>query len=122
MKLAAHATVLLVDDIVRATDFYRDKLGFEVTFYEANPRHYAYAARDDVYVHFACVAGVPPRPNHPEMFDLYIYVDDLDSLHRELVERGAELLEGPVERDYGMRDLRLVDPHGYELAFGQTPE
>ena len=29
--LTAHATVLLVDDVQVAGDYYRDKLGFEVT-------------------------------------------------------------------------------------------
>ena len=119
MKLEAHATVLLVDDIGRAADYYRDRLGFEVTFYEQNPRHYAYASRDHVHVHFACVKGVGPRPNHPDMFDLYIYVDDVEELYRELVERGADVLHEPADRDYGLREIRVLDPHGYVLAFGQ---
>jgi hypothetical protein len=40
-------------------------------------------------------------------------------LNTELVERGAELLHGPVEQGYGLREIRVRDPHGYVLAFGQ---
>jgi catechol 2,3-dioxygenase-like lactoylglutathione lyase family enzyme len=124
VKLAAHASVFLVDDVARAADYYRDQLGFEVTFYEDNPRHYAYASRDEVYVHFACFKDAPPRPNNeavpPDMFDVYIYVDDVAALHQELVERGAELLHGPTEQPYGLTEIRVRDPHGYVLAFGQT--
>jgi catechol 2,3-dioxygenase-like lactoylglutathione lyase family enzyme len=126
VKLKSHATVLLVDDVKVATDYYRDKLGFEVTFYLHNPMHYAYASRDDVYLHFACFRDVPPRPNvelvPPDMFDVYIYVDDIDALHRELVERGADLLFAPTEQGYGLREIRVRDPHGYVLAFGQMSD
>jgi uncharacterized glyoxalase superfamily protein PhnB len=56
------------------------------------------------------------------MCDLYVYVDDVDALHEELVERGAEILHAPVDTEYGMRDFRVRDPHGYILAFGKVPE
>ena len=32
--LTAHATVLLVDNVQIAGDYYRDKLGFEVTYFD----------------------------------------------------------------------------------------
>ena len=123
MSLTGHATVLLVGDVRRAIDYYRDALGFEVDVYERIPDHYGYARREGCYVHFACFRGVPPRPNSevvpPDMFDVYFYVDDVDALHEELVGRGAELLHGPVEQGYGLREMRVRDPLGYVLAFGQ---
>jgi catechol 2,3-dioxygenase-like lactoylglutathione lyase family enzyme len=126
MRLAAHATVLLVDDVSRAADYYRDRLGFEVTFYEANPGHYAYASRDDCHVHFACFKDGRPRPNSetvpPDMFDVYVYVDDVEGLHDELLERGADVLQGPVDAVYGLREIRVRDPNGYILAFGKVLE
>jgi catechol 2,3-dioxygenase-like lactoylglutathione lyase family enzyme len=123
VNLAHHATVLLVDDVARALDYYRDKLGFEGHAWEVNPRHYGYASRGDTYVHFACFRDAGPRPNSqtvpPDMFDLYIYVDDVDALHQELRDRGADILHGPGDTDYGMREIRVRDPHGYILAFGK---
>ena len=123
MGLSAHATVLLVDDVGRAADYYRDRLGFEVTFYEANPGHYAYASRDHCHVHFACFKDAPPQPNSvavpPDMFDVYVYVDDVEALHEEFVERGAEIVLPPTDALYGLREIRVRDPHGYILAFGK---
>jgi catechol 2,3-dioxygenase-like lactoylglutathione lyase family enzyme len=117
-----HSTVLLVEDVARQLDYYRDKLGFEASAWEVNPRHYGYAQRENCHLHFACFSGATPRPNHreapPDMFDLYVEVDDVDALHAELVERGADLLHGPVEQAYGLREIRVRDPHGYILAFG----
>ena len=54
------------------------------------------------------------------MFDLYVYVEDVEELHEELAERGAEILGGPVNTEYGMREFRVRDPEGYILAFGNT--
>jgi catechol 2,3-dioxygenase-like lactoylglutathione lyase family enzyme len=121
--LTGHATVLLVDDVRRAIDYYRDALGFTVELYDRLPDHYGYAGRDGCHVHFARFEGARPRPNSavvpPDMFDVYFYVDDVSALHDELVERGAELLHGPLEQGYGLREIRVRDPHGYVLAFGQ---
>jgi catechol 2,3-dioxygenase-like lactoylglutathione lyase family enzyme len=118
------ATVLLVRDVARALEYYRDKLGFETSAWDLNPPHYGFAERDRCRLHFACFDGATPRPNHqeapPDMFDVYVEVDDVEALHAELVERGADLLHGPVDQVYGLREVRVRDPSGYILAFG-TP-
>jgi uncharacterized glyoxalase superfamily protein PhnB len=124
MTIETHATVLLVEDVGRALGHYRDRLGFEVSSFELNPGHYGYASRDGCHVHFARFDGAAPRPNSeaapPDMFDVYVYVDDVDALHRELLERGADVMHDPIDRDYGTREIRVRDPHGYVLAFGKV--
>ena len=123
MKLTGHAAVLLVEDVGRSADYYRDALGFETNRWDVNPEHYGYASRDGCHLHFARFEGARPRPNHeeapPDMFDVYFWVDDVGALHEELAGRGAELLHGPVDQEYGLRELRVRDPDGYILAFGQ---
>jgi catechol 2,3-dioxygenase-like lactoylglutathione lyase family enzyme len=123
MKLKCHATVLLVDDVRRAADYYRDRLGFEVAVYEEEPELYGFATRDGCYFHFAHYEGATPRPNNavvsPDMFDVYVYPDDVDALHAELVERGAEIVSAPAAEEYGMYDFRVRDQDGYILAFGK---
>ena len=121
-----HATVLLVNDVAATLAYYGDKLGFETSAWEVNPTLYGYAERDNCLLHFACFNGATPRPNHeeapPDMFDVYVWVDDPDALHAELLERGADLLHGPVNQEYGLREIRVRDPHGYILAFGRLLE
>ena len=46
----------------------------------------------------------------------------MEALHTELVERGAEILNAPVDTEYGLREIRVRDPEGYILAFGKIPE
>ncbi len=123
MTLEGHATVLLVEEVRRSVEYYRNRLGFEVDLYDADPAHYGYARRDACSVHFAHWDGVGPRSNSavvpPDMFDLYVYVDEVDALHEELIGRGAEALGPPVRQGYGMYDFRVRDPDGYVLAFGR---
>jgi catechol 2,3-dioxygenase-like lactoylglutathione lyase family enzyme len=121
--LTGLAPVLLVTDVVRAAEYYRDKLGFEVSFYERIPEHYAYAERDGCRIHFARFEGVSPRPNAevvpPDMFDVYFWVDDVEQFYADVRERGAEVVHGPVDQGYSQREFRVRDPDGYILAFGQ---
>ena len=124
--IQSHATVLLVDDVDKAFTYYTDRLGFEGRKWDKNPEHYAYVNRDNCWIHLACFGGVPPRPNSadvpPDMFDLYVYVEDVEALHEELRERGADILFAPLDTDYGLREIRVRDPFGYILAFGKLPE
>ena len=115
------APVLIVPDVQEALDFYRDKLGFEVEQWDPAPATYGYAHRDDCSIHLA--QGEQPRPNseivQPDLFDVYITVDDVVGLYEELLGRGADLLHEPIERPWRMREIRVQDPFGYILAFGQ---
>src|SRR5215210_1161350 len=121
MTLTGLAPVLIVPEIREALDWYRDRLGFTVDAWEPAPATYGYAWRDDCHIHFN--QGEQPRPNHevvqPDLFDVYLWVDDVRALHDELVERGADVLHEPLERPWRMLEIRVQDPFGYILAFGQ---
>jgi predicted enzyme related to lactoylglutathione lyase len=121
--LTGHATVLLVENVRRAADYYRDRLGFAITLYDLNPDHYATAERDGCHVHLAHFDGASPRPNNqavpPDMFDAYFWPNDVDAFHAELKDRGATIIQAPTDQPYGLRDFRVQDPDGYVLAFGK---
>jgi lactoylglutathione lyase len=42
-----------------------------------------------------------------------IHVDNVDALCSELTERGVKLLNGPIDRPWGVRTASFVDPDGY---------
>lgn len=123
-KLLTLAPVLVVPEVQQALEYYRDKLGFETEGWEPNPAQYGYAYRDGLGVHFN--QGEQPRPNHevvqPDLFDVYFSVDDVTALHEELTRSGADLLHAPIERPWGMLEIRVQDPFGYILAFGERTE
>ena len=46
-------------------------------------------------------------------FQLTIEVDDVDATCAELAERGVELLNGPMDRPWGVRTASFRDPGGH---------
>jgi uncharacterized glyoxalase superfamily protein PhnB len=114
------APVLLAPDVQEALDHYRDVLGFEVRPYGEAPDVYGYARRDGTNIHLAHADHC--RPNSDlvvDLFDVYIWVDDVEAVHRELVERGATIMHPPIDREYGQREIRVRDLNGYVLGIGQ---
>ena len=55
-------------------------------------------------------------------FQLTVWVDDTDAVCAELRSRGVELLNGPVDRAWGVRTAAFADPDGHvwEVA-GKIP-
>ena len=46
-------------------------------------------------------------------FQLTIWVDDADAVCAELARRGVELLNGPMNREWGVRTASFTDPDGH---------
>ena len=49
-------------------------------------------------------------------FQLTIWVDDADAVCAELATRGVELLNGPMNREWGMRTASFTDPDGHRIT------
>lgn len=97
--------VLPVRDLDRAVGFYHS-LGFEVSRYEAI---YAYARRDDVWLHLALTPDLDPLVGAGAV---YAYVADARAL---AAEWGAG---PPVTTDYGMIEGHVKDPDNNLIRFG----
>jgi catechol 2,3-dioxygenase-like lactoylglutathione lyase family enzyme len=50
---------------------------------------------------------------------LTIWVDDADAATAELRERGVELLNGPLDRPWGVRTAAFADPNGHIWEIAQ---
>jgi catechol 2,3-dioxygenase-like lactoylglutathione lyase family enzyme len=115
----------LVDDVFATAEFYRDVLGFTFDQFFGDPPSFTIVERDDVRIMFRQVRparSAVARPNSSvmdETFDAYVYVTDVERLATELRAKRADIVEGPVDRIYAMRELLVRDCNGYVLAFGQ---
>jgi uncharacterized glyoxalase superfamily protein PhnB len=52
-------------------------------------------------------------PDGGVRFQFTLGVDDVDAKSKELQERGVELLNGPVDRPWGIRTASFRDPGGH---------
>lgn len=55
---------------------------------------------------------------HRREVDLYVDVDDVDRLHEQLRGR-VEIVQGPHDTHYGMRELIIRDLNRFWITFGQ---
>ena len=123
-RLTGHAPFLVVPDVGAALAFYRDVLGFSVRHYELAPESNGTATRDDCTIFFNLGERAAPNAEvvPPDLFDVYVWTDDVRALCAEFRGRGAEILHEPIERPWGMLEIRVRDPNGYVLGFGEPLE
>ena len=119
--------LFIVGDVPAALAFYRDRLGFEITFQGPSP--------DDVF--FGIVrrggamimlkqVGVDPVPNYTRdvnkgiaRWDAYVAAPDPDALAAEFASRNVEFSEPLTDTGDGLRGFELKDADGYVLFFGR---
>ena len=117
------AITLFVEDLEAAKRFYRDVFGLPVTFEDDDSAVFdfgntiinllkATAARELI-----APAVVAPREAGSRL-QLTIEVDEVDAMCAELAARGVELLNGPMDRPWGVRTASFRDPggHVWEIA------
>lgn len=109
-----------VDDLERALTFFTDILGFQTTVRMSN---YAYVALGNAGIRILESSGDDRPPPGDRRYAYYIDVRDVDALYAELKPKLATLpkddVYGPVDQDYGQRELVVLAPDGNLLAFGQ---
>lgn len=99
------------DDVASALAHYRDVLGFHVNHAQHD---IAVMDRDDVRVLL-----IARTPEHAGIGSCYVYVEDADALHAELTAKGANVLDAPVSRPWGLREFPVLDTNGNRITFGQ---
>jgi uncharacterized glyoxalase superfamily protein PhnB len=123
--------VLGVRNVRQAAEYYRDVLGFSLdpvdgVFQPSADEPggvYAIVKRAGAWIHFQVRRGeLPQRSRPPFERDVYLYVEDLDTLHADLQRRGAVIRQGPRVAPYGIREIEVEDLDGHRLTFGEIVE
>jgi uncharacterized glyoxalase superfamily protein PhnB len=107
-----------VVDVRQTVDWYRD-LGFEVreTFGAGDGGlSFAIVAFGAGEVMFS--SGGHLGSSYRREVDLYAYVEDVDALHDRIKDH-VEIIEGPHNMFYGMREVIVRDLNGFWITFGQ---
>jgi uncharacterized glyoxalase superfamily protein PhnB len=108
-------TVLKLDEAVA---YYRDKLGFSVSWTWGEPASRAGVTLDDVEIQLeAAGLGAPPGPSV-----VYCHMIDVDAYYEACRSRGATIIMDIGNRPWGMRDFRVIDPGGNRIGFGARLE
>ena len=120
------APYFFVGDIIRAAEYYRDKLGFAFDRYWGDPPGFVIVYRDGVHVMLrAGHDGGRPHPNRTldeHAWDAYIWVRDANAMHEELKGRLAMITRSPNDTFYGCWEFEVCDLDGHIICFGQVLE
>ena len=111
-KLIGIAPQLVVTDIVKTAEYYRDTLGFRIIDYFLDPPVYAMVERDGIQIHFAKSDSGSINANEDlrkETTDFIIWVPEIDLFFQELKSRHADIVEAIVKRVYGSREFIIRD-------------
>jgi len=121
-------TLVLVFDMPTSLKFYRDVLGFEVVATNDDDAgdnvdwcHLRLGKTDLMLNGMYETHERPPAPDkkrnkaHSDVC-LYFGCPDVDGAYRYLRSKGVDVKEPKVAR-YGMKQLYLLDPDGYNLCF-----
>jgi len=120
------APFFIVRNAAAAVAFYRDKLGFDITYQEPAPDDFfAIVCRDSAMLMVKAVE-VDPLPNPARdpaaRWDAYIDVPDPDALAAEFTSRDV-IFSVPLKDTHdGLRGFELKDADGYVLFFGRPRE
>jgi predicted enzyme related to lactoylglutathione lyase len=121
-RLTGVSPVLLVADIERSLDYFREKLGFETEAY-GDPPDFAAVRRDDAAILLALTDRaeqiVPNWKIQHNIWNAYIRVEGVDALYEEVQQRGAEIDYTIYDAPHGFREFGVQDPDGHDIAFGQ---
>jgi lactoylglutathione lyase len=112
------AITLFVDDAERSKSFYRNVFDASPIFEDKESA--AFKFENTIVNLLATPAArelIDPGPvaarDAGSRFQLTIWVDDADAACDELVTRGVALLNGPMDREWGVRTACFADPDGH---------
>lgn len=103
---------------VRATAAWYESIGFAVTgrHEDCGALNWARVDLNGARVMFTAGGEASQAPRRSA--DLYVQTDRLDALFASIAVR-AEVIEGPHDTEYGMREFIVRDCNGFWLSFGQ---
>jgi hypothetical protein len=129
-EISGIAPFFIVKNVPAALSFYRDRLGFDITFQGPSDDDifFGIVQRGAAMIILKAV-GVDPVPNYTRdikqgiaRWDAYLYVPDPDALAAEFLSRNVEFfknIKDSEEGDDGLRGFEIKDADGYILFFGR---
>jgi predicted enzyme related to lactoylglutathione lyase len=123
MSLTRCAPYFPTGDVERSVHHYETVFGFHCDYRGGAPMRFAIVSRDGLAIMLRAVAdpaAIVPNERQGGTWDAFFWVDDAQSLHEELMSRGADVVYGPLIQDeYAMKEFAVRDVDGHVLGFGQ---
>lgn len=112
------AITLFAEDLATTKQFYRDVFGLPVEYEDDVSAVFNFG---NTLINLLQATEAPgligpatvASPDSGARMQLTIQVDDVDALCVELQQRGVTLINGPIDRPWGIRTAAFADPAGH---------
>jgi catechol 2,3-dioxygenase-like lactoylglutathione lyase family enzyme len=118
------AVTLFVDDLGAAKQFYRDVFDLPVYYQDENSAVFQFGSvlinlLDAAQAHSLIAPATVGTSGEGARSQFTIHVSDVDGVCATLTERGVALLNGPMNRPWGIRTAAFADPSGHIWEIAQ---
>ncbi len=121
---AIAALTLFVEDLTAAKRFYQEVFDLPVSFEDEDSVVFRFGS---TIINLLATRAAPELiepavvapPDAGSRFQLTIEVPDVDAVCATLAARGVELLNGPIDRPWGVRTASFRDPGGHIWEIAQ---
>ena len=126
-NVSVGAITIFTEDLARSRDFYVQTFGKSVIFEDENSAVFKFG---ETVINVLAVSAAPelvePGIVAPAGAGIRavmsVEVNDVDAVCAELAQRGVALLNGPMNRPWGLRTASFTDPGGHVWEIAQpTP-
>jgi catechol 2,3-dioxygenase-like lactoylglutathione lyase family enzyme len=115
---AINAVTLFTEVLQQTKEFYQTVFGLPIHFDDANSAVFKFG---DVLINLLDIKeaneliepALVAKGESGARFVFTIGVEDVDAMSAELANRGVALLNGPMDRPWGIRTASFMDPAGY---------
>jgi len=115
---AINAVTLFTEILQQTKEFYQTVFGLPIHFEDANSAVFKFG---DVVINLLDIKeaneliepALVAKRESGARFVFTIGVEDVDAMCAELASRGVALLNGPMDRPWGIRTASFMDPAGY---------
>jgi uncharacterized glyoxalase superfamily protein PhnB len=123
-KIIASAPILLVKDVVKSAEYFRDKVGFTDQRLFGHPTNFAIIRRDGIALMLSQLGeGQTDTPHWQvveKMWNVYFWVDDAQAIYAEMQNSGAIIDYTLYDTPWGIREFGIQDLDDHDIAFGQV--
>ena len=118
------AITLFVEELVASKQFYQKTFGLPVVFEDENSAVFKIGSTliNLLKIESANELVAPAQVARRDAGSRHVFsieVDDVDAMCTELAARGVTLLNGPMDRPWGIRTASFQDPAGHIWEIGR---
>jgi lactoylglutathione lyase len=108
--------IVVTADLQRSLGFYRDLLGFELTYSFPSEQEAVFATLDVEGGKLGLGQSEEPVDSAPA--SIWLYTDDVDAAVADLRAAGVPVVAEPADQPWGERVGSVADPDGYVVHIG----